>query len=264
MSIDWSRRESKLSTAVRNGFIWGVALLFASVLLPVYIASLAVGLYFCRTKIKSYLAFAAVQTAFVAVCLLPWALRNEAALGKPIFTRSNLGLELRVSNNDIASPDQRENYLNGVYARFHPLLNVREAERVRDLGEVAYNREAEMAAKQWIRTHPRRYFQLTLGRAWKFWFYHDTTSTVKTAFLALTGAFGLLGATYLLRIRPASGLAVAIMLLLYPAPNYLIHVGLRQRYPVDALLTLLSAVVLCAAYDRWMARRLQNQHTTKV
>ena len=251
----WKQQKLTAPFAILNGLVWGFALLFASVLLPLFAAFVAAGLYFCRTVgYKRYFSFAAIQIALVALCLLPWIIRNNHVLGAPIATRSNFGLELRVSNNDQATPDQRANYILGVYNRYHPLQNAEEALKVRQLGEVAYNREAANAAKSWIRSHFKRFLYLCLGRVRCFWLYPDP-SLIKALFGDATAILGLAGFVLLLRKNLTSWVAIGIVLLLYPAPNYLIHVGARQRYPIDWLVTLLSIIPVMQIWKLFQARQ---------
>ena len=46
---------------------------------------------------------AALFGAALSLTVSPWALRNKAAIGAPVFLRSNLGLELALSNHDAAA-----------------------------------------------------------------------------------------------------------------------------------------------------------------
>lgn len=194
-----------------------------------------------------YVIFAGIEVLLVAMCLAPWVIRNYYALGSPVITRTNLGLELRVSNNDEASPDQRVNAIHAVFDHFHPLFSTREALRVRRLGEVAYNRWARAQARDWIRTHPKRFVELCLGRMRCYWLYNDPTSRLKTLMLATTVLLGFLGFVLMWKRDRIVGSAIALILLLYPLPNYLIHVGLRQEYPLHWLMTLLAAVAFVYA-----------------
>src|SRR4051812_13200126 len=183
----YRNRAPSLKFAWLYGLTWGLALLFASVLLPIFFVLLLLGLAFHRgSGRRQYVVFSLLALLVVALCLAPWAIRNRYALGAPIITRSNFGLELMVSNNDEATADQRANYLNGVYARYHPLLNPTEAEQVKTLGEVVYNQQSSARAQAWIRAHPGRFIELCLGRVADFWFYPDP-SRIKAAFGDLTG-----------------------------------------------------------------------------
>ena len=258
VATGWLRRDLSPRSAILRGLLWGLALLFSSVLLPAYLVVLMAGLLIFRQGfLRPYVTAAAVEVLLVGLCLTPWIVRNQRALHSPIATRSNSGLELRVSNNDEATADQRVNYTLGVYDHFHPLQNREEALKVRQLGEVAYNRLALTGARQWISTHPRRFVQLTLGRFWDFWFYPDP-SRAKAGFGYLTGILGWVGLIFLWRKRWEAGLLATIILLFYSAPSYLIQVGARQRYPVDWLLTLLSVLALERAWAAWTRARSRS------
>ena len=247
----WKKHDLSAKQAVWQGFLWGLCLLFVPALLDIFVVFLLAGLYFCRRSgVRRYLIFAGIEVALVAICLSPWVIRNYFALGSPVITRTNLGLELRVSNNDEASPDQRVNALKSDFNDFHPLFSTREALRVRSLGEVAYNRWAGAEARKWIRTHPKRFLELCVGRARCYWLYNDPTSRPKTLLLGATVLLGFVGFVILWKRDRVVGSAVALVLLLYPLPNYLIHVGLRQEYPLHWLMTLLAAVAFVYACKR--------------
>lgn len=246
----WRRKTFLWRTAVAYGLLWGVGLLFASVLLPLLPVLALIGLWFVRRPTPGpYLRFVAIEFLVAIICLLPWIVRNEKALGSPIATRSNLGLELRVSNNDDATSDQRANLLLGVYDKYHPLQNVEEAKRVRELGEVAYNKWANAQATEWIRSHPKRFAALTLGRIGDFWFYPDP-SKLKALFGDLTAILALIGLIQVWQQNKMNGAVLTSVLLVYSAPSYLIHVGARQRFPVDWLLVLLSVVAIAQFFRR--------------
>src|SRR5581483_2068789 len=222
----WKARDLRTSLAVRHGLCWGVALLFVAALLPLFVCFLMVGAFWQRGQLQRYIAFVAVEVVLVAACLTPWTVRNYFALGTPIVTRTNAGIELRISNNDLAAPDQRENYLHGLFSRYHPLQSVAEAEKVRRMGEVDYNVQALGQAKQWIQEHPERFLELTLGRIRCFWFYLDPTSRIKTAFCWAVDVLGLAGLFVALRQKRIAGIILGLIALIYPLPNYLVHVGL--------------------------------------
>ncbi len=247
----WKKQRLTIKNAVFNGLCWGIVLLFVAAMMPMFFAFIAVGTYFFRRiPIRRYLFFSAIEVLAVAICIAPWAIRNYYALGSAIPTRSNFGIELRVSNNDRASPNERVNYLNGVYATFHPLQSATEAAKVRQMGEVAYNKLVLKEAEQWIFQHPARFIELCLGRARYFWFYFDRTSVIKTLFLAITATMGLLGLILVFPERPVTGVVLAMVLLIYPLPNYLVHVGLRQEYPIQWLMTLLTVFLITKLRQR--------------
>lgn len=246
----WRTGDLRWAMAVRHGICWGVALLFVAALLPLFLAFVAVDAFWLRHQLRRYVAFAALEIIIVAACLAPWAVRNYFALGVPVVTRTNNGIELRISNNDLAVSDQRENYLRGLFDRYHPLQSRAEALKVRQLGEIEYNRELLAETKQWIYAHPKRFVELTLGRIRCFWFYFDPTSAIKTAFLWIVDALGFVGLAVALRRKPIAGVALGLIAVVYPLPNYLVHVGLRQSYPVEWFMLLLAASLANGALER--------------
>ena len=121
----------------------GASAIFNSILLAIFFASVLLGFLFAGSgKFWEYLRFCGVECLIVAACLAPWAIRNYRVLGAPVFTRSNAGLELRLSNNDLATADEHVNYSNRLYHAYHPLQNPREAVKVRQMGEIEYNKRA--------------------------------------------------------------------------------------------------------------------------
>lgn len=258
----YKKPELRISMAVRHGLGWGIALLFVSALLPLFFAFLILAAAFQRGQLRRYAVVSAVQILMVALCLAPWVIRNYLALGSPIITRTNAGMELRVSNNDHAVADQRENSIRGVFDRYHPLQNPAEAMKVRQLGEVEYNRQAMQEARRWIADHPRRFIELTLGRIRCFWFYVDPTSRVKTLFCWIVNVLGMAGLMVALMRRHIAGLILGLIALIYPLPNYLVHVGLRQSYPIEWLMMLLACALLTGATKRMQARMSERSEVS--
>lgn len=242
----WRNRIAMPRTGLLYGVCWGVALLFAPALLPTYLILLGAGaILWPREDLRRYLLFAVIEVTVTAVCVAPWVIRNEYALGSPIVARSNFGLEMRLSNNDRAAPTERANDTNGVYRIYHPLMNPAEARKVREMGEAAYNRQALDQAITWIRAHPAHFSKLCLERIVLFWFFVDRTSWGKTLFLDVTVILGFTGLRFLFRSgNRVTGIVLTLILLIYPLPHYLIHLSLRYKYPLDWMMTLLSALLL--------------------
>jgi hypothetical protein len=82
--------------------------------------------------------------------------RNFLVFGGWVPFRSNFGLELAVSNNDCASFSLQQNLDTGCHITGHPNQNATEAARVREMGEIAYNRQRLRDALDWIRANPRK------------------------------------------------------------------------------------------------------------
>jgi hypothetical protein len=234
----WRRRTFTTREAVGSGATWGVSMWFVSALLPAFLLFTLAGCFQGLTR--RYVKFLLIQGAVLAVVLAPWVIRNKIELGSPIVTRSNFGLELRLSNNDMAGPLERDNYLKGVYHVYHPLQSVKQAERVKALGEPEFNREATAEALAWAEDHPAQFVKLTAQRIFYFWFQPVPGQIGKTVWLGLMGPMGFVGLFLFARRDLWGALPLALFMLVLPLPNYLVHVGLRHRYPLDWICSLLA------------------------
>ena len=219
---------------------WGTGLLLSPNLLPVGVAWLAAAF---RRHGKRALAFGtALSLAGVAV-LAPWAARNKAVLGHAVFLRSNFGLEFQISNNDLARATAADNLWSGTQGANHPYSSPAQAERVRRLGEVSYNREKLDQALRWIRTAPWKFAELTLVRVALFWFPKTTRWWHSAALWALT----LLAAAgwFSVKGRHRAGFVfIRLAWLVYPAIYYVLQTDSRYRYPLHWTLLVFAAVAL--------------------
>jgi hypothetical protein len=120
------------------------------------------------------------------------------------------------------------------------LQSVQEGEKVRELGEVEYNSQAMRAATAWITAHPGAFITLTAKRIFYFWFQPIPGQRIKSVWLGITSIFCFAGLYTVWRQDPVLALLLGLMLLVLPLPNYLVHVGLRHRYPLDWLCNLLT------------------------
>lgn len=187
----------------------------------------------------------------VALCSVsPWLVRNYAALGTPQI-RSNLGVELFVGNNDGA--------IGPFNGRMHPAYNGEELAKYKELGEVAYAKDAGSRAVQWMREHPSRFLRLCLVRFQLFWLGPNPGDPIKLGtgltrerdamgwvkwlthfgfgLLALAGAVTWKG-------RPGSRGVMRGTLFLFPLVYYVTHVFERYRFPIEPMVTLAAAVLV--------------------
>jgi hypothetical protein len=245
----WTRRNFTRKNAAWTGAAWGASLLISYSFVFLYFASVAAGVFAARQRWAQYARFCAIEAALVALCLAPWMVRNQISLGKPLPGRTNAGLELRLSNNDLAGPSESSNYERGVYHAFHPLQSVTEAAKVRAMGEVAYNDMAMDEARAWIRAHLAQFVRLTLERVRLFWFFDDPNRTKRTILTARV-ILGFLGLALACRSHRIAACVLGLILAIVPLPNYLVHVGPKHSYPIDWAMTLLTAFALVTVYQR--------------
>jgi hypothetical protein len=104
-------------------------------------------------KLRAVAAEAAILLAVQHAVLLPWALRNQATLGRFTVLTSVGGVNLFIGNSEGAT--------GGWYAWRPALEEVRPG--LDDLSVMEVDAAAGEAAKEWIRRHPRR--ALALYRA---------------------------------------------------------------------------------------------------
>ena len=193
---------------------------------------------------------AAAICAAVVTCL-PWTVRNYLMLGAFVPVRDDFGLELQVSNNDYAAPSMLDNEVS--LNTFHPRFSDEEAERVRSLGEAAYNRTKMREATAWIRRHSLQFISLTFRRIVYYWF--PRIGTLHAQALIGTWIVTLLSLPSLIlifRCRLLHRYAIIGALILAPLPFYVIQMDLRYRTPMLWLSLLLAAYSVEAVFQ-WSA-----------
>lgn len=255
----WTNATFTRTEGVAFGLTAGVGCLSNPVLIPVLAAwSLASALKF-RRQWRRVLTFLAVGSVCALAVLSPWALRNRRALGSFIWTRSNFGLELQLSNNDVATADLERNVRMKQFKVNHPFTNENERDKVRKAGEVAYQYSKEREAFAWIASHQQKFLQLSVERFQLFWL-PKMRRTSQTVFLSALTILGLTGLALLFVEGCASAWVLGLPLLAYPLAHYIIQVSPRYRFPIECLLYLLAAkaCLLIAAKFGGSLQRLQR------
>jgi len=243
----WTTGRGTTRGAFLIGLGWGAAFHLAPALLPVMVGCLAFGLLWSKER-RRWRAPAMMALGAALACA-PWAWRNYAAFHEVFFVRSNFGLELRLGNHE-GTADTWEALAarEGRAALRHPGGNPAEALRVRQLGEMAYMREARTEALTWIRTHPAAFLWLSVQRVTHVWLGPLDGSPASVWLVALT-VLALLGAW---RLLPALAMpqraALLIPLALFPLVYYVIPYYPRYRAPLDWILLTLAG----AAVWRWI------------
>jgi hypothetical protein len=219
----WSARSETVSPVAR-GLWWGLASLFSPILALVFASVIGYEFFAMRRRaglVPLLAAFAVIQA--------PWAIRNWVEFHAFVPTRSNFGLELRVSNRPESFALMEDNVSHGVMSRFHPGLNEDEARKVAAEGELAYTRSEMADARAEIRRDPAHFLHLTGERFWRFWLAPSRRFKTTAASTAIT-LLGLLG----LCLLPANaGTRLTwLILLTYPLVYYFIQVDARYTYPL--------------------------------
>ena len=164
--------------------------------------------------------------------IAPWVARNSLVMRAPILLRDNFGLELFLSNNDLAGTREDDAEAER-YQRWHPGSNAAIAAELARVGEPRYFGRLQSEAVNWIRSHPGRFLELTISRIWTWW-----ASTWLVAVISLLAFCGL----WINRLTTAGQAALAGVLI-FPVPYYVIQFSPRYTYPVMWLAALMAGDV---------------------
>jgi 4-amino-4-deoxy-L-arabinose transferase-like glycosyltransferase len=235
----WTSGLGSFGGSLLLGAACGVAFHLQPVLLSVVLGWMVFELWWSRDRRKWSLS--GVMTLGTAIACAPWAWRNYTVLNEVFFIRSDLGLELRMGNNDGAAGNIDAMQISEFrHPRTHPV----EARLVQELGEAEYMRRARAEAVAWIKGHPGKFFGLTVSRTTQFWlgpFDRPLTALAVTGLtiLALLGAWRSLPA-----IAPPKRAALMMPLICYPLVYYVVLYMPRYRVPLDWILLLLAGVAV--------------------
>ena len=191
--------------------------------------------------------------ALLAVALVafsgPWALRNHAALGRTIWTRSNSGLELSLAYNDrmIDWRDPQGSYV----ARLNEMHPMHASGRAAydAAGELSYYDAQGAAARQWIDSHRnaavaiflRHVREYLVPPAWflQGWGQGGSALALRGQLLGLAALLSL-AALAVLPWRHPRYLYILLALGALAAPYIVVQPILRYRYLIYALTIFLA------------------------
>jgi Dolichyl-phosphate-mannose-protein mannosyltransferase len=239
------------------GLLWGLALMTNPSLLSTL--PLLGGWAAYRQRWISGLVAAAL---LAAVCCVPWAVRNWSVFHAFIPLRSVLGLQLWCGNN----PQAKVVWLGGQ----HPIHDQAERDRYIELGEIAYMREKERNAIDYIATHPAQEAQLIAGRFISIWTAGTPTPIsdflrTKSAWFRyvllfnIAVAFGTLaGIVVLFTRRSPFAFPAAVYPVVFPWAYYLTLALPRYRHPIEPVLLLLSAIAVQAVFASRLASTVKE------
>ena len=203
-----------------------------------------------RGEIASPLRFGLYAGCATMLVLTPWTWRNYTQFQKFFFIRNNLGLELHVSNNDLAEASFYLNHVGGDHLLVHPNNSLDQAAEVRRLGEIRYNQQQLKTALDWIRNHPARFLRLTATRIRMFWL-PDTDNrpwhSRSIWFVTLAGTAGIL----LLAVRRQPiRVFFAAALSVYPMLYYVVQADMRYAEAILWILLLGSGYLITSISAR--------------
>jgi 4-amino-4-deoxy-L-arabinose transferase-like glycosyltransferase len=226
------------------GLLWGVSLLTNPALgslLPFLF-----GWIFSRHVSTKTLDAARLLLAIgvmILVCV-PWTLRNWIQFHRFIPLRSNFAYEFWSGNNEMF--DEHSHAINRI-------TRYEEVHLYSQDGETEFLHEKWLKAVNFVRTHPRLYFQLFGRRVIATWFGTETpwldflrTDSLFVRFVFLWNAVAVLGIVVgLLRLHLSHNpgfFPLAVFPLVFPVTFYIAHTTLRHRHPCDPVIALILAL----------------------
>lgn len=248
----WSTLAVSESTRLRDwclyGLLWGAALMTNAalvILLPFLFGWAEYRAH--RSKLFHFSRPAAAAVTAI-LCCVPWTFRNYLEFHAFVPLRSVAGLALWLGNNDQAESNS--------VARLHPISNQAERDKYTEMGEIAYMREKQSLAIDYMLSHPAQEARLTAERFTALWTGGSThplqdfarARTVRFYYVVLfnvvAGIGALAGLFVLWRTKNPHLLPLAAFPLVFPLVYYLALAPPRYRHPVDPELLLLTSVAL--------------------
>jgi hypothetical protein len=233
----WDNVQNSLLGSLMLGLGIGASFHVQPVLLIVALGCLAFEIWWRRDKRN--LALTGLLTLGIVLACAPWAWRNYTVFHEFVFIRSNLGLELRMGNHENAEATMEMMDRQGRTYQ-HPRADIAEARRLKEIGEVAYMRQALDDALTWMKENPAEFLKLTMLRFLHFWFGPLQRSLTEALIAALT-ILAILGARRIFpSLSPPQRAAILSPLITYPLIYYLVAYMPRFRVPIDWILLLLA------------------------
>lgn len=238
--------------------LWGLIAL-ANPTLLLFLPVCGIWLLLGARPLRSGLMNATLAGLLFLAILAPWTARNWRVFHAFVPMRTNLGVELWAWNNSGA---------NGIAlgAPIQPSLHDPSFVPYAQMGELAYSKYRDAQAKRWIATHPGRFLQLSLKRAYFYWVsvphpvgrhpLIEYSREFNYCIWSITGVLGLL--LSLKRRASAAGLFVWAFLLL-PLTYYFVSVAARFRHPLEPLLAIFTVYLFQSAERRRKRAPIRGQ-----
>lgn len=240
----WTRNRISWHDSLILGLAMGAAFHLQPALLPVMVGCMAFEAWWSRSQQKWVLL--GVMILGVGLACTPWAWRNYKTFNVLIFIRSNFGLELRMGNHEgaAATMEEMDEQMSRQNKHRHPTISSTEANILREMGEIEYMRQAGREALDWIRTHPGKFFRLTVQRIANLWLgpLYEPTAAAGVSALTILAFWGLWRTSPILTVPHRA--VLIIPLATYPVIYYFVAYMPRYRVPIDWLLYILAGAAV--------------------
>ncbi len=244
--------DGRADLDVRKTALIGAASAFVFVLSPPVglTCVLLIAVFALRSiKISRWPILAGASLGTLLAVTTPWAVRNEQALGAPIWLRSNFGLEFALSNYPGAlSPANPQAAYVERFEQLHPYGSPVALEQMQASGgEVPYYKRLGDQTFKWVSTHSNDFARLTAKRVvdyylpppWAMNPFADEPHRIPNYMLAFLSALGLIGLVLALRNNVLYWY-VAICVSVPALPYMFVQPINRYRYVISSILVFLA------------------------
>jgi 4-amino-4-deoxy-L-arabinose transferase-like glycosyltransferase len=253
----WLRGSERRWAWVGYGALWGIGAMINPSVLSVLPFLALWAIWPLRKRLRRAAQLALISSAVFLACITPWTVRNYLVFHKLIPLRSNFGLEFWLGNGP------------GVPAGWapwlHPTNNAEQAREYARMTEIPYMAEKQREAWAFVRSHPvttahfvlKRFGDTWLGM-WgppaDIWHYAPLDLKLGIVWNCLFSMLSFLGVLFACHEGNEAAPPFAFMMLVFPLLFYLTHSSPRYRYPMDAIMGILT-VYAVAYLLSWCAER---------
>ena len=227
------------------GMLWGVAaLLNPSLLSLLPFAGLWIAYRRWRAK-QAFLGGAIIASLLFFAVIAPWLVRNYKTFHKPVFLRTNFGVELRLGNGPGADG------LSMGY-ELHPTHSPSEFARYKQMGEPAYVAHQKREAVDWIKANPGQFVKVSIARFVYYWTdtpWGGRIMPAKNALFLASSICGFWGLWLMWKQRRPGFFLFAICLLVFPLIYYVVFPHPRYRGPIEPELFTLMVFLVSQAKE---------------
>jgi len=136
------------------------------------------------------------------------------------------------------------------YQSHHPNTSIAEAERLRSLGEIEYDRMRVQDTMAWVRSHRTPFLHLSLARFRDFWLPPREDHPFKSVTIWIATLLSIPGLLLMIYRRERVTPFALFVLAIYPLMYYVVVSDVRYRIPVLWLSLLPAGYFLAKIGER--------------
>jgi 4-amino-4-deoxy-L-arabinose transferase-like glycosyltransferase len=177
-------------SAVAGGLALGLGSLCRPSAIPVAALTVGASFVFRTGSLRLRLTFASLLAGVTAATITPWAARNMAVFGEPVWTTTHGGWTLSLANNPVYYRDVLDGPPGAVWQGHEQWVwwdSVHSA--TRGLSEPQADRAIRGEALSFIASHPRQFARACADRLGRFWGLAPSGSVYRTAVRVATGVW---------------------------------------------------------------------------